>query len=72
LNNIPGDFGLNFSLTDLNVAIFGFLLVLVMVLRPQGLIPERRRKLELTSGIGETELEEAGTSWAGVEPGETP
>jgi branched-chain amino acid transport system permease protein len=70
LNNIPGDFGLNFSLTDLNVAIFGFLLVLVMVLRPQGLIPERRRKLELTSGIGETELEEAGASWAGVEPGE--
>jgi branched-chain amino acid transport system permease protein len=70
LNNIPGDLGLNFSLTDLNVAIFGFLLVLVMVLRPQGLIPERRRKLELTSGIGETELEEPGTSWAGVEPGE--
>jgi branched-chain amino acid transport system permease protein len=70
LNNIPGDFGLNFSLTDLNVAIFGFLLVLVMVLRPQGLIPEQRRKLELTGGIGETELDEAGTSWAGVEPGE--
>jgi hypothetical protein len=44
--------------------------VLVMVLRPQGLIPEQRRKLELTGGIGETELDEAGTSWAGVEPGE--
>ena len=70
LNNLPNDFGLNFSLTDLNVAIFGFLLVLVMVLRPQGLIPERRRKLELTRGIGETELEEPGTSWVGVEPGE--
>ena len=71
LNSLPGDFGLNFSLTDLNVAIFGFLLVLVMVLRPQGLIPERRRKLELTGGIGETELEEPGTGWTGVEPGET-
>jgi hypothetical protein len=35
------------------------------------LIPERRRKLELTRGIGETELEEPGTSWSGVEPGET-
>ncbi len=58
LNTLPSDFGLNFSLTDLNVSIFGFLLVLVMVLRPQGLIPERRRKLELTRGIGETELEE--------------
>ena len=47
------------------MSIFGFLLVLVMVLRPQGLIPERRRKLELTRGIGETELEEPGASWVG-------
>jgi len=70
INRLPSDFGLSFSLTDLNVAIFGFLLVIVMVLRPQGLIPERRRKLELTRGIGETELEEPDTSWVGVEPGE--
>jgi branched-chain amino acid transport system permease protein len=70
LNHIPGDLGLNFNLTDLQVSIFGFLLVLVMVLRPQGLLPERRRKLELTAGIGETEMKEPGTSWAGVEPGE--
>ena len=27
-------------------------IVLMMVLRPQGLLPERRRKLELTEGIG--------------------
>jgi branched-chain amino acid transport system permease protein len=70
LNGLPGDFGLNFNLTDLQVSIFGFLLVIVMVLRPQGLIPERRRKLELTGGIGETELEEPGATWATVEPGE--
>ena len=70
LNSLPGKLGLNFNLTDLQVSIFGFLLVLVMVLRPQGLIPERRRKLELTKGIGETELEEPGASWAAVEPGE--
>jgi branched-chain amino acid transport system permease protein len=57
LNHLPSKFGLNFDLSDLNVSIFGFLLVLVMVLRPQGLIPERRRKLELTEGIGETEME---------------
>jgi branched-chain amino acid transport system permease protein len=57
LNTLPGDVGLNFNLTDLQVSIFGFLLVLVMVLRPQGLLPERRRRLELTEGIGETELE---------------
>jgi branched-chain amino acid transport system permease protein len=52
LNNLPGKLGLNFNLSDLSISIFGFLLVLVMVLRPQGLLPERRRKLELTEGIG--------------------
>jgi branched-chain amino acid transport system permease protein len=56
LNNLPKSFGLNFSLDTLQVSIFGFLLVLVMVLRPQGLWPERRRRLELTEGIGETKL----------------
>jgi hypothetical protein len=32
--------------------------VIMMVLRPEGLIPERRRKLELKEGIGvgDTEL----------------
>ncbi len=61
LNNLPGDFGLNFNLSDLQVSIFGFLLVFVMVLRPQGLLPERRRQMELTEGIGETELDRTGT-----------
>ncbi len=70
LNGIPGSLGLNFNLTDLQVSIFGFLLVLVMVLRPQGLIPERRRKLEFTRGIGEAELEEPGASWVAAETGE--
>ena len=51
LDHLPSKVGLNFNLSDLQVSIFGFLLVLVMVLRPQGLIPERRRKLELTSEI---------------------
>jgi branched-chain amino acid transport system permease protein len=59
-NSLPGKLGLDFSLTDLSFGIFGFLLVLVMVLRPQGLFPERRRKLELTQEIdrGQTMLEE--------------
>jgi branched-chain amino acid transport system permease protein len=57
LNPLPGKLGLNFNLTDLQVSIFGFLLVLVMVLRPQGLFPERRRRLELSEGIGATEME---------------
>jgi branched-chain amino acid transport system permease protein len=52
LNTVPQSLGLNFSLTQIEFGIFGFLLVLVMILRPQGLIPERRRKLEMTSEIG--------------------
>jgi branched-chain amino acid transport system permease protein len=51
LNTLPHDFGLNFDLTDLSTGIFGFLLVLVMVLRPQGLFPEKRRKLELMGQV---------------------
>ncbi|HEV2981852.1 MAG TPA: branched-chain amino acid ABC transporter permease [Solirubrobacteraceae bacterium] len=60
LNGVPKDFGLNFNLTQLSFGIYGFLLVLVMVLRPQGLLPERRRRLELTEAVGggETLLEE--------------
>jgi branched-chain amino acid transport system permease protein len=48
----------NFDLTQLSFSIFGFILVLVMLIRPEGLLPERRRKMELTEGIGvgETEL----------------
>jgi branched-chain amino acid transport system permease protein len=45
----------DFDLTQLSFGIFGFLLVIMMVLRPQGLLPERRRKLELVEGIGTDE-----------------
>jgi branched-chain amino acid transport system permease protein len=57
-NQYPSKIGLDFDLTELSFGIFGFLLVIMMVLRPEGLIPERRRKLELTEGIGagDTEL----------------
>jgi branched-chain amino acid transport system permease protein len=51
LNTLPQTFGLDFSLTQLSFGIFGFLLVIVMVLRPQGLFPERRRRMELTAEI---------------------
>ena len=50
--NLPHTFGLNFDLTDLGFGIFGFLLVIMMLLRPEGLLPERRRQLELTEGVG--------------------
>jgi branched-chain amino acid transport system permease protein len=47
LNDIPSKIGLDFDLTQLGFGIFGFLLVIMMVLRPEGLIPERRRQAEL-------------------------
>jgi branched-chain amino acid transport system permease protein len=62
LNSVPHTFGLNFNLTQLSFGIFGFLLVFVMVLRPQGLFPERRRRLELTGEIAaeDSQLVEGG------------
>jgi branched-chain amino acid transport system permease protein len=44
-------FGLNFTSSEISFGIFGFLLVIMMLARPQGLLPERRRKLELTEAI---------------------
>jgi branched-chain amino acid transport system permease protein len=55
LDSAPGKLGLNFNLTDLGFGIFGFLLVIVMILRPEGLLPDRRREIELTEGIGAEE-----------------
>jgi branched-chain amino acid transport system permease protein len=66
LNTLPQKFGLNFSLTDLSIGIYGFLLVIVMVLRPQGLWPERRRKLELVEGAVASEQTELGEPTGGV------
>ena len=59
LNGLPAAVGLDFDLTQLSFGIFGFLLVIMMVLRPEGLVPERRRKAELTEGVGTDEVFEA-------------
>ena len=54
--HIPEKLGLKgVGIADLKIGIFGFLLVIMMVLRPQGLFPERRRKIELTEGVGTDE-----------------
>jgi branched-chain amino acid transport system permease protein len=55
LNDAPEKIGLSFNLVDVNYGIFGFLLVIIMVLRPEGLLPERRRKIELHEGEGAAE-----------------
>ena len=52
INSFPSKVGLDFDLTQVGFGIFGFLLVIMMILRPQGLFPERRRKMELTEGVG--------------------
>jgi branched-chain amino acid transport system permease protein len=49
------DLGLDFTFTEISFGIFGFILVIMMVLRPEGILPERRRQMELTEGIGDTE-----------------
>jgi branched-chain amino acid transport system permease protein len=53
LNDLPSKVGLDFDLTELGFGIFGFLLVIMMVLRPQGLIAERRHKAEFADVEGE-------------------
>ncbi|HEX8073644.1 MAG TPA: branched-chain amino acid ABC transporter permease [Thermoleophilaceae bacterium] len=46
---------LKFTAPEISFAIFGFLLVVMMLARPEGLFPERRRKIELTEGVGTDE-----------------
>jgi branched-chain amino acid transport system permease protein len=53
VNDKPREwFNLDLDMSELSAAIYGFLLVMMMVLRPEGLIPERRRKLELVEHVG--------------------
>jgi branched-chain amino acid transport system permease protein len=43
LYDVPGIVGLDFDLSQIASGIYGFLLVLAMLLRPQGLFPEKSR-----------------------------
>ncbi len=51
LNGVPGKLHLDFQLADLGFGIFGFLLVIVMLMRPEGLLPERRHRIEMHEDI---------------------
>jgi len=55
VRNLLLDLGLDFSFQQVSFGVFGFILVMMMVLRPEGLLPERRRKMELAEGIGAEE-----------------
>lgn len=57
LNSLPSKLGLNFQLAQIEFGIYGFLLVVMMLLRPQGLIPERRRRLEMTAKVAVSSTE---------------
>jgi branched-chain amino acid transport system permease protein len=52
LNSLPSKLGFDFDMTQITFGIYGFLLVIMMILRPQGLLPERRRAMEMTEGEG--------------------
>jgi branched-chain amino acid transport system permease protein len=52
--------GLEFTFSEVTFGVFGFLLVLMMVLRPEGLLPERRHQLELAEAAHGGLLEEPG------------
>jgi branched-chain amino acid transport system permease protein len=56
LDSVPEKFGLDFDVTAISFGIFGFLLLVMMVLRPEGFIPNRRRKLELHEELLEEEI----------------
>jgi len=42
LYDVPARIGLDFDLSQISAGIYGVLIVVIMLLRPQGLLPERR------------------------------
>ena len=55
-NQFNASFGTNVNVGTYQYGIFGSLIVAIMLLRPQGLIPGKRRALELEVGVHETPL----------------
>ncbi len=51
LNEIPRHLGSSFDATQITFGIYGFILLMMMLLRPQGLIPEKRHKMELAEDV---------------------
>jgi branched-chain amino acid transport system permease protein len=45
LYDLPGKVGLDFDLSAIASGIYGFLLMITMLLRPEGLLPERRHRM---------------------------
>jgi branched-chain amino acid transport system permease protein len=45
LYDVPGRVGVNIDLAEISSGIYGFLLVIIMLLRPEGLLPARRPRI---------------------------
>jgi branched-chain amino acid transport system permease protein len=58
--------GLNIEVPKYQFGIYGIIIVLMMLFRPQGLIPERRRKREFQEGVHDQPLYD---ERAGDQPG---
>ena len=52
LHDVPSKVGLDFDLSEISAGIYGFLLVLLMLVRPEGLLPERRHRMALEHRAG--------------------
>jgi len=55
INDLPSNVGLDFDMTQITFAVYGFLLLIMMILRPQGLLPDRRHKMELVDNVETTD-----------------
>jgi branched-chain amino acid transport system permease protein len=51
LYDVPSTLGLEFDLSEISSGIYGFLLVIFMLLRPAGLLPDRRRLIRARARI---------------------
>jgi branched-chain amino acid transport system permease protein len=58
------DAGLQFDPTKYQFGIYGFIIVVMMLFRPTGLIPERRHKIELEEGVHDTPFYDVQTEGA--------
>jgi branched-chain amino acid transport system permease protein len=58
------DAGLDFDPTKYQFGIYGVIIVAMMLLRPAGLIPERRHRIELEEGVHDTPFYDVSTEGA--------
>src|ERR671936_524111 len=55
-HSLNNTFGTNFDVPKYSFGIYGLIIVITMLLRPEGLIPSARRQAELHEGVADTPL----------------